>query len=182
MDDLQLLLRKTVRPPYVLVGASLGAIYVRAYQRRFPEQVAGLVFVDGTHDEAITFMSRGTRSPISVLSAEELQAAYAQYEKEAPRPSAGRPDQPPLDRLPPELQRARYWAFEKLVNDVGLLPKGAAAAESWRQEFTALRLSVGATLIPWATCPSWRWSAAGRPMRRGTPSRSNWRRSRPRAS
>jgi pimeloyl-ACP methyl ester carboxylesterase len=139
MDDLQLLLRKTVRPPYVLVGASLGAIYTRAYQRRFSEQVAGLVFVDGTHDEAITFMSRGTRSPISVLSAEELQAAYAQYEKEAPRPTAGRQDQPPLDRLPPELQRARYWAFEKLVNDVGLLPKGAAAAESWRQEFTALR-------------------------------------------
>jgi pimeloyl-ACP methyl ester carboxylesterase len=25
------------------------------------------------------------------------------------------------------------------VNEVGLLPKGAAAAESWRQEFTALR-------------------------------------------
>jgi len=139
MDDLHLLLGKTVRAPYVLVGASLGAIYTRAYQRRFPVDVAGMVFVDGTHDEAITFMSRGRRSPISVLSAEELQAAYAQYENDAPRPSAGRPDQPPLDRLPLELQRARYWAFEKLVNDVGLLPKGAAAAESWRQEFTALR-------------------------------------------
>jgi pimeloyl-ACP methyl ester carboxylesterase len=139
MDDLQLLLRNTVKPPYVLVGASLGAIFTRAYQRRFPEQVAGLVFVDGTHDEAITFMSHGTRSPISVLSAEELRTAYSQYEKEAPRPTAGRPDQPPLDRLAPELQRVRYWAFEKLVNEVGLLPKGAMAAESWRQEFTALR-------------------------------------------
>ena len=29
MDDLQLLLRKTVRPSHVLVGASLGAIYTR---------------------------------------------------------------------------------------------------------------------------------------------------------
>src|SRR5205823_7376331 len=115
IDDLHLLLRKTVRPPYVLVGASLGAIYARAYQRRFPEQVVGLVFVDGTHDEAITFMSGGKRMPISVLSAEELQAAYAQYEKEAPRPTAGAPDQEPLNRLPPEMQRARYWAFERLV-------------------------------------------------------------------
>ena len=84
-------------------------------------------------------MSGGKRMPISVLSAEELQAAYAQYEKEAPRPTAGAPDQEPLNRLPPEMQRARYWAFERLVRDVGLLPKGSAAAESWRQEFTALR-------------------------------------------
>ena len=27
----------------------------------------------------------------------------------------------------------------KLIEEVGLLPKGLAAAESWRQEFTALR-------------------------------------------
>jgi len=139
IDDLHLLLRKTVRPTYVLVGASLGAIYARAYQRRFPEQVVGMVLVDGTHDEAITFMSAGKRVPISMLSAEELRVAYAQYEKEAPRPSAGRPDQEPLNRLSAELQRVRYWAFEKLIRDVGLLPKGGAAAESWRQEFTALR-------------------------------------------
>lgn len=139
VDDLHLLLQKTVKPPYVIVGASLGAIYARAYQRRFPDQVRGMVFVDGTHDEAITFMSGGKRTPISVLSARELAVAYAQYEKEAPRPRAGRPDQEPLDRLPPALQLARYWAFEKLVREVGLLPKGIAAAESWRQEFTALR-------------------------------------------
>jgi pimeloyl-ACP methyl ester carboxylesterase len=139
VDDLHRLLQKTIKPPYVMVGASLGAIYVRAYHRRFSEQITGMVFVDGTHDEAVTFMLAGQRRPISVLSARELGEAYAQYERDAPRPSAGRPDQEPLDRLPPDLQRARYWAFEKLVNEVGLLPKGRAAAESWREEFTALR-------------------------------------------
>jgi len=92
MDDLHLLLRQTTEPPYVMVGASLGAVYVRASQRRFPEQVAGIVFVDGSHDEAITFMSEGRRLPISRLSAEELRAAYAQYEKEAPKPGAGKAD------------------------------------------------------------------------------------------
>src|SRR5262245_30985277 len=57
IDDLHLLLaRSSMQTPYVMVGASLGAIYVRAYQRRFPDQVAGIVFVDGTHDEGITFM------------------------------------------------------------------------------------------------------------------------------
>jgi len=54
MDDLNLLTAEgDIRPPYILVGASLGCIYARAYQRRFPERVAGLVFVDGTHDEGI---------------------------------------------------------------------------------------------------------------------------------
>lgn len=52
IDDLHLLLRELgTRPPYVLVGASLGCAYLRAYQRRFPEQVVGVVFVDGSHDE-----------------------------------------------------------------------------------------------------------------------------------
>lgn len=140
VDDLHLLLRTAkVQPPYVLVGASLGAIYVRAYQRRYPEQVVGLVFVDGTHDEAVTFMAEGQRKPISQLSAKELQAAYQLFEQQAPKPKPGPLDQEPLNRLPPALQQARHWAFSKLVAEVGLLPRGAAAAESWRQEFTALR-------------------------------------------
>jgi pimeloyl-ACP methyl ester carboxylesterase len=140
MDDLHLLLRKAcVSPPYVMVGASLGCAYVRAYQRRFPDEVVGLVFVDGTHDEAITFMMDGRRRPISHLSAEELRSAYKNYERDAPRPKLAPADQPPLNRLPAELRQARHWAMGKLIQDVGLLPKGGAAAESWRQEFTALR-------------------------------------------
>jgi pimeloyl-ACP methyl ester carboxylesterase len=140
VDDLHLLLREAgVRPPYVMVGASLGAIYVRSFQRRYPEEVAGLVFVDGTHDEGITFMLDGTRRPISQLSAGDLRRAYEQYEREAPRPKLGAADQSPLDRLPAELREVRHWAMGKLIEEVGLLPKGASAAESWRQEFTALR-------------------------------------------
>lgn len=140
VDDLHLLLRKAgVRPPYVMVGASLGAIYVRAFQRRFPEEVAGLVFVDGTHDEGITFMLEGKRRPISHLSAEKLRRAYEQYEREAPRPKLGPADQSPLDRLPAVVPKARHWAMGKLIDEVGLLPRGMAVAESWRQEFTALR-------------------------------------------
>jgi pimeloyl-ACP methyl ester carboxylesterase len=37
--------------PFVLVAHSLGAIYVLNYTRRFSEQVAGLVFVDGSHPD-----------------------------------------------------------------------------------------------------------------------------------
>jgi pimeloyl-ACP methyl ester carboxylesterase len=36
-----------VRPPYVLVGHSLGGLYIAHFTATYPEQVAGLVFVDG---------------------------------------------------------------------------------------------------------------------------------------
>jgi len=35
-----------IRPPYVLVGHSLGGAIIRAYAARYPGEVAGLVFVD----------------------------------------------------------------------------------------------------------------------------------------
>jgi pimeloyl-ACP methyl ester carboxylesterase len=36
-----------VRPPYVLVGHSLGGLYIAHYAKEFPNEVSGLVFVDG---------------------------------------------------------------------------------------------------------------------------------------
>jgi len=36
-----------VVPPYVLVGHSLGGLYIARYAAEFPHEVAGLVFVDG---------------------------------------------------------------------------------------------------------------------------------------
>ncbi len=47
IDDLAEVLRSSgIRPPYVLVGHSFGALLVRAYASARPEQVAGLVLVD----------------------------------------------------------------------------------------------------------------------------------------
>ena len=39
-----------LRPPYVLVGHSLGGLYVQLYASRYPEEVAGVVLVDSTHE------------------------------------------------------------------------------------------------------------------------------------
>ena len=38
-----------LRPPYVLVGHSLGGLYMQLYARRHPDEVAALVLVDSTH-------------------------------------------------------------------------------------------------------------------------------------
>jgi pimeloyl-ACP methyl ester carboxylesterase len=51
VEDLHVLLGKAgCRPPYVLVGASLGGVYVRAFAMMHPDEVAGLVLVEGTHE------------------------------------------------------------------------------------------------------------------------------------
>jgi pimeloyl-ACP methyl ester carboxylesterase len=38
------------RPPYVLVGGSLGGIYVRAFAMRYPDEIAGLVLIESAHE------------------------------------------------------------------------------------------------------------------------------------
>jgi pimeloyl-ACP methyl ester carboxylesterase len=51
-EDLRKLLSAAEVPaPYVLVGHSMGGLYVRAFARKFPDVVAGMVLVDATHEE-----------------------------------------------------------------------------------------------------------------------------------
>jgi pimeloyl-ACP methyl ester carboxylesterase len=47
----ELLKRADVRPPYVLVGQSIGGEYVRVFTAKYPAEVAGLVFVDSSHPD-----------------------------------------------------------------------------------------------------------------------------------
>ena len=52
VEELRQNLRETgIAPPYVLVGHSLGGLYIQLYARRYPNEVAGLVLVDSTHPE-----------------------------------------------------------------------------------------------------------------------------------
>src|SRR5947207_10270299 len=53
--DLQALLDHAQIPgPYVLVGHSTGGAYVRVFAARYPDQVAGIVFLDSQPNEALT--------------------------------------------------------------------------------------------------------------------------------
>ncbi|MFR9804483.1 alpha/beta fold hydrolase [Pseudonocardia sp. RS010] len=58
-DDLRELLEAIGLPgPYVLVGHSLGGLYARLFAKRFPDDVAGLVLLDPTHEDIATFLAR----------------------------------------------------------------------------------------------------------------------------
>jgi len=45
----KLLLKRGLKPPYVLVGHSLGGLYMQYFARRYPDEVIGLVLVDSTY-------------------------------------------------------------------------------------------------------------------------------------
>jgi pimeloyl-ACP methyl ester carboxylesterase len=139
-DDLHLLLRKLgVRPPVVLVGASIGGIYVRAYRRRFTEDVAAIVLDDATHEESLGWMVRGKDRPGYLMSALDMRDAF--------EPFIGKPREikppddaslEPFDRLPAALQTSRLWAARKMSGEIDMR-QHLILAESWREEFIALR-------------------------------------------
>ncbi len=53
-DELRALLHdKGMKPPYILVGHSLGGLYMQLYARRYPEEVSALILVDSTHPQQL---------------------------------------------------------------------------------------------------------------------------------
>jgi pimeloyl-ACP methyl ester carboxylesterase len=139
IDDLHLLLRKAgIRPPYVLVGASLGGIYTRAYQRRYPEEVVGMVLDDPTSDEGLGYRVKGKDKLIHEMSAQDMRECFEPLLRKGWRRDAPSKVEEPYDRLPKDLQAARLWAERKFVAEDDIYQE-YIAAQSWRQEFTALR-------------------------------------------
>ena len=53
-----LLGRAGARPPYVLVGHSMGGLYARLFAIRYPSEVSGLVLVDGAHERQVREFTR----------------------------------------------------------------------------------------------------------------------------
>jgi pimeloyl-ACP methyl ester carboxylesterase len=72
-DELHTLLIKAEVPaPYILVGHSFGALNVRLYASRYPDQVVGIVLVDPSHEDQT--------SRYAVLMSPEKRAAFLAYE------------------------------------------------------------------------------------------------------
>ncbi|MFD2329489.1 alpha/beta fold hydrolase [Cohnella sp. GCM10020058] len=53
------------RPPYVMVGASMGGPYVMTYTKYYGDEVAGLVFADASHPEQTERLAQAAGQPES---------------------------------------------------------------------------------------------------------------------
>ncbi|MDY6857521.1 MAG: alpha/beta hydrolase [Thermodesulfobacteriota bacterium] len=59
VDELRVFLKSNgLKPPYILVGHSVGGLYMQLFARLYPEDLAGLVLVDSTHPNH--FKHKGT--------------------------------------------------------------------------------------------------------------------------
>jgi pimeloyl-ACP methyl ester carboxylesterase len=132
VGDLRKLLRAAgEKNPYVLVGASIGGIFIRAYQRSFPDEVACLVFTNSSN--RVGRSVKGNAGLIWDLTEDEIRSTF-------PLPQSARGSSPshegePFDRLSPILQAVRLWLDVRLWEKWEPTKEGPESTLSWRKEF-----------------------------------------------
>jgi pimeloyl-ACP methyl ester carboxylesterase len=135
--DLHALLAKLgEKPPYVLVGASAGGLYVRTYEHTHPGEVAGLVLVDPAHEDRLFTFFQGEVVAIASLTADQLKTTMPSQPVRVPRrkPQTGAP----FDRLPAALYRTRIALDTKLIEAMPEIVPPAVVAESAEGQRLAL--------------------------------------------
>ena len=132
INDLHALLHASgEKSPLVLVGASIGGIFIQAYQRAFPAEVAGLVFSNSAN--RVGFKGKDKGGLIWELSEPDLRSGF-------PLPISAKGSMPtreedPFDRLPADLQKVRLWLEVRLWEKSDPSKATPDSLLSWRQEF-----------------------------------------------
>jgi pimeloyl-ACP methyl ester carboxylesterase len=133
ITDLHTLLRAAgEKGPYLLVGASIGGIYIRAYQRAYPDEVGGLIFSNSSNRIGM-MVTKDKGGLIWDLTEEDIRSVFALPASEK-RPAATRVGKP-FDRLPPDLQAIRLWLNVRLWEKSNREKTGPESTLSWRKEF-----------------------------------------------
>ncbi|HXG92063.1 MAG TPA: alpha/beta hydrolase [Blastocatellia bacterium] len=159
--ELHLLLKKAgVRPPFILVGHSIGGLISRVYAARYPGEVAGMLLVDPTHEDT-TLMYQGKIVRVRDGAKGRKIPSPQTMKSSSPRPPTeddikqqelnrrvfGPPKiEPPFDKLPAEIQRIRLWALSN--------PKLFAATDDyWAEELQQMHMQSSAKKFPLGNRP-----------------------------
>jgi len=105
-----------VKPPYVMVGASIGGIYVRMYESKYPSEVTAIVLVDPAYEERLFTMFQGKPVTIASLTADQVGSTVKPGPASIPRrsPQTGAP----FDLLPRELYELRVKLETRLIASI----------------------------------------------------------------
>lgn len=129
----KLLVNAVVPMPYILVGFSIGGVYVRRYASQYPNEVAGIVLVDSSHEHQLHRLPTARQAILGTIIAENMSTfqrhAKMTYEEIVQEIQInGQPDIPrltapiealKLDRMRPEIAKAKleeYTAAETTLN------------------------------------------------------------------
>jgi pimeloyl-ACP methyl ester carboxylesterase len=133
VSDLHALLQASgERGPYVLVGASIAGIFIQAYQRAFPREVAALVFSNSSN--RVGFKAKDKEGLIWELTEADIRSGFPlpPSVKKGPAPTR---EEDPYDKLPPDLQKVRLWLDVRLWQKSDPSKAGPETILSWRKEF-----------------------------------------------
>lgn len=117
---------------FLLVGASIVGIYIRAYQHAYPSETAGLIFSNSSN--RIGFGGKTKSGLIWDLSEDDIRSAFPfppSTEKRVKETKLGEP----FDRLPAKQQAMRLWLNERLMTKWDTAISGPESLLSWRKEF-----------------------------------------------
>jgi pimeloyl-ACP methyl ester carboxylesterase len=150
ISDLHLLLNKSgEKGPYLLVGASVGGIYIQAYQRAFPQEVAGLVFSNSSN--RIGRLVNGKPALIWEMTEEQIRSTFPlDASAKGHAPTA---EDDPFDRLPPDLRAVRLWLDLKLWQGWEPTKEKPDSTLSWRKEFLEEFAETDAKKYPLGSLP-----------------------------
>lgn len=159
--ELHALLRAAgIKAPYVLVGHSIGGLIARVYAEQYPNEVAGMVLVDSTHEDT-TLMYQGKLVRVRD-SAKGIAIPPAQTMRSSPPKPPTKEDMgqfefnqklfgapkiaPPFDRLPARTQTMRLWFLSRP-------PRAAAGPDLWAEELQVMHMARAKTPHQLAATP-----------------------------
>jgi len=137
------------KPPFVMVGASRGGVFVRLFQAEYPADVVGFVLIDPTAEDQLFVMLQGKGVALTSLTPEQHRSMQSTLPATIAVPSRQPQTGAPFDRLPPPLYETRIALDRKLIASMPRTVSAEVAAESGSGDYAMLsRLSAARKANP----------------------------------
>lgn len=147
-----LLVNAHIPGPYILVAHSFGGLIVRLYADMYPQEVAGLVLVDTSHEDQLSVpaLAQGMKKDLRFLALARILASFGLVRLAI---NAGlRPND--VTKYPPAIRRLlkaswkRAQAIQTVYREMVAFEAGAAQVRASRRFYNHLPLVVLTQSIP----------------------------------